>query len=96
MTAEGSDAAQSFLSYMKETPAQQLESSWLAAHGLTQKEFDALPPAQKLAIEKQMEQDIKNEIAKKMQGASAGMGAGAGAGVGNAATVTLIANAVAD
>jgi hypothetical protein len=93
MAAEGSNAAQYFMNYMKETPAQQLEASWLAAHGLTQKEFDALPPAQKLAIEKQMEQDIKNEIAKKMQGAATG--AGVGTGTGNVAMATLLANAAA-
>lgn len=86
MADEGSAAAQTFLNYMKETPAQRMEDAWLAAHGLTRKELDAMTPAQRLAVEKKMEQDIKNEIMKKMQGASSGSAASLGsAAAGTAA-----------
>lgn len=88
MAAEGSSAVQNFMTYMKETPAQQMESSWLAAHHLTLQQLNAMPPAQRLAIEKQMEQDIKNEITKKVQAASSGGAAGT-TGAASAATAVM-------
>jgi len=80
-TAEGNAAVQSFLNYMKETPAQRMEDAWLAAHGLTQKELDAMSPAQRLAVQKQMADDIKTEIEKKM-----GTASNSGASIGVTAT----------
>ena len=56
------DPAQAFLDYMKETPAQQMEDAWLAAHHLTRKQLEARSPDQRQALEKQMAEDIKNQI----------------------------------
>jgi hypothetical protein len=41
------DVVQSFLDYMKETPAQRMEDAWLNAHHMTRKEFEALSPEKK-------------------------------------------------
>ncbi len=60
--SQGNDAAQTFLDYMKELPAQRLEDSWLAAHHLTAKELAAMSPDQRKAIEQQMAADIKEQI----------------------------------
>ncbi|MDB5411193.1 MAG: hypothetical protein JWL84_6105 [Rhodospirillales bacterium] len=62
--ADGSDPAKVFLNYMKETPAQRIEDSWLASHHLTRKQLDAMPPAARQAIEKQMQAEIKEQIAR--------------------------------
>jgi hypothetical protein len=63
-----SDAAeQKFLNYMKETPAQKLEDQWLAAHHLTRKDLDAMPPKQREAILKQMEAEIKQQLKQQTE-----------------------------
>ena len=59
------DAVQSFLDYMKETPAQRMEDAWLNAHHMTRKEYEALPPEKKAEIRRQMVEDIKDEIKRK-------------------------------
>ena len=60
--AKSDQATQDFLDYMKETPAQRLEDSWLAAHHLTRKDLEAMSPEQRKAIEKQMAADIEQQI----------------------------------
>ncbi|HTZ77396.1 MAG TPA: hypothetical protein VMC10_05800 [Stellaceae bacterium] len=55
-------AAQSFLKYMNETPAQKLEDAWLKEHNLTRAQLDAMPPAQREAIEKEMAADIQQKL----------------------------------
>ncbi len=58
----GDTAKQIFLNYMKESPAERLEDAWLASHHLTRKDLEAMSPEKRQAIEKQMAQDIKNQI----------------------------------
>lgn len=60
-------AEQKFLNYMKETPAQRLEDQWLAAHHLTRKELDAMPPKQREAILKQMAAEIKQQLKQQTE-----------------------------
>jgi hypothetical protein len=62
--ATGSDPAKIFLNYMKETPGQRMEDSWLASHHLTRQQLDAMPTAARQQIEKQMQADIKEQIAR--------------------------------
>lgn len=66
-TSKGAQAAQNFLNYMKETPAQQMEDSWLAAHHLTEKDLAAMSPEKREAIEKQMAADIKRQLEQQAQ-----------------------------
>jgi hypothetical protein len=63
----GDAAEQAFLNYMKESPAQKLEDQWLAAHHLTRKELDAMPPKQREAILKQMEAEIKQQLKQQTE-----------------------------
>ena len=52
---------------MKETPAQKLEDQWLAAHHLTRKQFDAMPPKQREAILKEMQADIERQLKQQTE-----------------------------
>ena len=58
----GTDPAKVFLNYMKETPAQRIEDAWLGNHHLTQEQLQAMPPAERQAIEKRMQAEIKEKI----------------------------------
>jgi DNA-binding transcriptional regulator YdaS (Cro superfamily) len=60
--SSGTDPKTVFLNYMKETPAQQMEDSWLANHHLTAKQLAAMPAAEREAIEKRMQAEIKEKI----------------------------------
>lgn len=59
----GAETAQSpeqaFLAYMKKSPVERWIESWLAAHGLTKDEFDALPADRLEALAKEMAEDLK-------------------------------------
>ena len=69
-SGSGSDSdsfEQTFLNYMKESPAQRMTDAWLKAHHLTEKSLQALPPAQRDAIENEMAEDIKKLIERKAQ-----------------------------
>jgi hypothetical protein len=66
-TSKGAEAAQNFLNYMKETPAQQMADSWLAAHHLTQKDLAAMSPEKRQAIEKQMASEIQQQLKEEAQ-----------------------------
>ncbi|HEU0117932.1 MAG TPA: hypothetical protein VFR09_04800 [Alphaproteobacteria bacterium] len=56
---------QAFMNYMKESPAQRMIDEWLKAHGLTEESLQKLPAAQREAVEKQMAQDIKQQLEQK-------------------------------
>lgn len=62
-----SDPSQFFLNYMKETPAQRMQDAWLTAHHLTRQQLDAMLPDQRQAIERQMANDIENQIKKQAE-----------------------------
>ncbi|HEY1722345.1 MAG TPA: hypothetical protein VGG27_13975 [Magnetospirillaceae bacterium] len=77
--SESNAAVQSFMNYMKETPAQRFEDSWLAAHGLTEKELNAMPADKREAILKQMAEDMKKDVQQATQKKLAQSSGGAGA-----------------
>jgi hypothetical protein len=56
---------ETFLSYMKKSPAERWVESWLAARGLTKEEFDALPPDRHEALAKEMAEDLKKAAHQK-------------------------------
>jgi len=58
----GSSAADAFLAYMKESPAERMADAWLASHGLTREKLKAMTPEQRDAVEKQMAKDIKDQL----------------------------------
>jgi hypothetical protein len=67
VTAKPRSAADDFLAYMKESPAQRMEDSWLAAHGLSKEALAAMPPDKRAAVLKQMANDIKNQVTQAAQ-----------------------------
>lgn len=63
----GEDVVQQFMDYMKESSAQRMEDAWLAAHGITRKQFDAMSGAEKQKIVKEMQQDIKQKLKQQAE-----------------------------
>jgi hypothetical protein len=63
----GESAADAFLNYMKESPAERMAESWLAAHGLSQEKLAAMTPEQRDAVLKQMAKEIKDAVAQATQ-----------------------------
>jgi hypothetical protein len=61
-TTTASDPVQEFRNYMKETPAQRLEDSWLAAHHLTRQQYEAMSPQERQAIQQQMASELKEQV----------------------------------
>jgi hypothetical protein len=64
---EASDALQEFRDYMAKSPAQKIKEKMLQELGLTPEEYDALPPEQKLKIDKQIAQRIEEDAELKTQ-----------------------------
>ena len=58
---------QEFTDYMKQTPAQRMQASWLAQHGITKEQFDALPAEEKQKLLAQMKQEIETKIKQSME-----------------------------
>lgn len=56
--------------FFKESPAQQMQDLWLMKHGLTEKQFNALPADQKEKLLEQMKQETEQQIKEKAQAAS--------------------------
>lgn len=64
---EAPDALQEFRDYMAKSPAQKIKEKMLQELGLTAQEYDALPPEQKLKIDKQIALRIKEDTELKIQ-----------------------------
>ena len=60
-------AADSFLSYLSETPAQQMSGQLLAGHHVTAQQLAAMPSAQREALNKQIGEDIKSRLNQQTQ-----------------------------
>jgi acyl-CoA reductase-like NAD-dependent aldehyde dehydrogenase len=60
-------AADNFLAYMKESPAERMADSWLAAHGLSKAKLAAMTPEQRDAVLKQMAKEITDQVAQAAQ-----------------------------
>jgi len=57
-------AAEDFLSYMKESPAERMMDSWLAAHGLSKEALAAMSPEKREAVLKQMAKELQDPVAQ--------------------------------
>ena len=66
-----SDIVKNFESFLKESPAQQMQDEWLQAHGITKEQFDQMSAADKQKVITEMKQDIETQLKKKMQAATA-------------------------
>jgi len=63
-TPKTNSAADDFLSYMKESPAERMADSWLAAHGLSKEKLAAMSPEQRDAVLKQMAKELQDQVAQ--------------------------------
>jgi hypothetical protein len=61
-SSSAASVEQTFLNYMKESPAQRMIDAWLKAHGLSEDALKKMPAAQREAIERQMADDIKKQV----------------------------------
>lgn len=64
--AKQSEAATELEKYLKMTPAERMAAAMLKKLGITQAEFDAMPPEQQAAITAKITQMIRDEIEQKM------------------------------
>jgi hypothetical protein len=55
------------MDYTKMTPAQQMQASILHSLGLTQQQYDALPPAEKAKIDAKIQQMIKQQVEQQAE-----------------------------
>ena len=60
--SQDNSVVQDFLNYAKESPADRLRDSILKSMGLTQDQLDKMPPAQRQAVEKKIEEIIKQKL----------------------------------
>jgi hypothetical protein len=61
------DAADTFMAYMKESPAERMVDNWLKSHGLDKDKLDAMSPADRDAVTKQMQQEIKDQLKQQTE-----------------------------
>jgi len=61
------DAIQTFTDYMKQTPAERMQAAWLAQHGVSKEDFDAMSPDDKKKLMDQMKQEIREKIRKQTE-----------------------------
>ncbi|MFF7106875.1 hypothetical protein [Pseudomonas sichuanensis] len=60
-----SDALQEFRDYMDKSPAEKIKEKYLQELGLTEEEYDALPPEKKALIDEQIAQRMQDDIESK-------------------------------
>jgi hypothetical protein len=53
------NGVQAFMDYMKETPAQQMFTSFLGSQHISQSQYDAMTPQQQEALMQKFEQQLK-------------------------------------
>lgn len=61
------DPVATFLNFMKKSAAERYVEAWLAAHNLSKEALDAMPPEQRKAVLKQMEEDIKRQMKEELE-----------------------------
>jgi hypothetical protein len=69
-----SEAASELEKYMKMTPAQRMAAAILKSMGISQAEFDAMPPEQQAAITAQIAAIMKQQMQDQMENQSANKG----------------------
>ncbi|AZL75025.1 hypothetical protein EI693_18880 [Pseudomonas oryziphila] len=60
-----SDALQEFRDYMDKSPAEKIKEKYLQELGLTEEEYDALPPEKKALIDEQIAQRMQDDAESK-------------------------------
>ena len=95
-SAQSSDQVETnFLDYMKESPMQRMIDAWLKAHNLTEKDLESMSPEKRDAIEKQMADDIKNQIEREAANKTNASSASASASSSSTAATNTTAQSAA-
>ena len=55
-------AKDTFIDYMKKTPAQRMEENWMKAHGYDEAKLAAMSPAERDKVMKQMKDEIEQAL----------------------------------
>jgi hypothetical protein len=55
-------AKDTFLNYMKKTPAQRMEENWMKSHGYDEKKLAAMTPDERAKVMKQMKDQIEEAL----------------------------------
>lgn len=56
--------AESFFTFMKQSPAEMMQDAWLKRHGISKEEFAAMGPAERQKIVDQMTRELREEAKK--------------------------------
>lgn len=64
--------AEAFFQHVRKTPAEQMMEAMLKRRGLTQEEFQALPPEERQAIMEEIKKEIEDRV-KRGEGPSKGV-----------------------
>lgn len=76
-TEQTSSARQDFQDFMSKSPAEMIKEKLLRELGMTEDEYDALPPEKKALVDKQIAQRMKDDIeAKTLEKVDAAANAG--------------------
>jgi hypothetical protein len=62
-----SSAADTFMAYMKKSPAERMIENWLKAHGLDEEKLKAMSPEERDSIMKQMKQEIEDQLKQQAE-----------------------------
>jgi hypothetical protein len=54
-------AATQFRSFMQQSPAEQMQTAWLARHGISKEAFAAMDPSEKKKLMEEMKHDIEEQ-----------------------------------
>jgi hypothetical protein len=61
------DAVKEFMDYAKETPEQRMFSNWLGGQGITEKDYNAMSPAQQQSLRNKFEEQLESKLKNNAQ-----------------------------
>lgn len=56
-----------FMDYMRQTPAERMQYTWLAQRGISKEQFDAMSPEEKQKLLNQMRQEIEQKVQRSVE-----------------------------
>ena len=59
------DPTADFMAFMNQTPAERLQTLWLAQHGISKEKFDSMSPEEKQKLVEKLQQEMKEEMRVK-------------------------------
>ncbi|ESQ81446.1 hypothetical protein [Asticcacaulis benevestitus] len=63
-----SDTAEaSLMKFLKMSPAEKLQCTWLNSHGITKEKLAAMKPEERIAIQKQMTDELQEQARQEME-----------------------------